>query len=735
MIATGVVMKRPLAFSQTSSPHSQRGIATVLIVVLIGVALTATAMGIMHSMRSSQEKHVAVHAATNAQIGAWAGVEAFRLYLDSQGVGGLADGGTYPISLDGYGTMTAKDIKITDTATGHRVGATIVNVQDAAHSSAAVGVMYEITSTAGEYQLSGPLNFNDDLMLTSRLVLDNPMSLNVKGDVTINNANITNLLGINTTGSVTVSSNNAINLGTIHANGDVKLSGTDAFAPEIKTQGEVKLEGSARAPLISANRKVVHNANSNTTSMRSRSDIEIGNSSGNHEYVNSGGKATIESAYSRTITTLSSVGRINNKSAAATLTNVQGEENLDCLSAWNSFTNIGINGTLGENCTHLREPPDGQTVAESAGISVPVMPPVAPFRMPTLAVDVYPFRGEANYWVSYEDSKIKVRVSNINGLDDGVYYVGKGYKICESLDANGDCTSDKYMCLGQAVHEACITYSLKSFTVADDAGAAISYQNLPLGTHPSKGYFEIQGAGIAPGIWWIDGSLVLSNGYNNGTILVTGNIATSNHYRGAAVNYGSEPVVYSHSVRDPNLRTTPYQEICEVVGTGLDHDEVRHHLAAYKTRFRHQFPTNLCNTEDGIYIPHTLGNIALAAGGIRPANDEILGGDGDGETYSGGDISIKSNSNVFGIALAGGYLSLRNNVAIMGYISASVQGPQRGPNAVKNVADGDIKIYTDSETEWYSPSTVPWMGQDPCQIGCGTSLPGGGAKLLWSRYL
>ena len=67
----------------TTSPGQQRGIATILVVVLVGLALTATSLGIMHSVRSTQEKHVAVHAATHAQLGVWTGVEAFRRYIGS----------------------------------------------------------------------------------------------------------------------------------------------------------------------------------------------------------------------------------------------------------------------------------------------------------------------------------------------------------------------------------------------------------------------------------------------------------------------------------------------------------------------------------------------------------------------------------------------------------------------------------------------------------------------------
>ena len=722
-------MKRQPSFSQISRPSSQRGIATVLIVVLIGVALTATAMTIMHSMRSTQEKQVAVHAATNAQSGAWAAVEAFRLYLETQGVGGLVDGQSYDIALTGYGTMKAQDVHVTDTPTGgHRVTANIVNVQEAAHASAAVGVIYEVNpGGGGGYQLSAPLNFNDDLKLTSNLTFDTPMEINVKGNVEITNAHITNLRGLNTTGSVTVTSNGAVNLGVIHSNGDVTLGGTSPAATEIKSQGKVTLRDTASAPLISANGDVLHNASSNTTSLRSRADVTIGSNSGNHSLIIAGGGVTVNSPYSGTITDLWSVKTITNNSTGAQIRNIYGQQNLDCPGAWNKFTNISINGTFGTGCSSPLSPAAGQTVTRPAGITVNVMNPVPAFNMPTLAVDIYPYREEANYILSYESGKIKIIVKNINGVPDGVYYLGNGRGICASVDGSGNCVGaiTKNMCLGYSENEGCITYAPKSFTVAENTDGTITYQNLPVGAHPSKGTFTIAGGGIAPGIWWIDGNLVLSNGYNNGTLLVTGNIATSNHYRGAAVNYGGEPIVYTGTIRNPAQRTTPYQEICQAIATGMQ-AEMSHLVNTYKTRFQNQYPTNLCDKTAGTYTPHALGNIALAAGGVRPVS---LGG--DGTTFSGGDISIKSNSNVFGIVLAGGYLVVRNNVAIMGYVSASVQGPQRGSGSVKNLSDGDVKIYTDSATEYYSPNEVPWMGADPCQVGCGTGSGGPSGQMLW----
>lgn len=729
-------MNPQLRFSHISKPSSQRGIATVLIVVLIGVALTATAMTIMHSMRSTQEKQVAVHAATNAQTGVWAAVEAFRLYLETQGVGGLTNGESFDIQLAGYGTMKAQNVNVTEnTATGsHRVTANIVNVQEAAQASAAVGVIYEVTpGGGGGYQLSSPLNFNDDLKLTSNLGFDTPTAVNVKGNVEITNAHITNLRGLNATGSVTVTSNGVLDLGLIHANGDVTLSGTSATATEIKSQGNVTLRNSASAPLISANGNVLHNASSNTTSLRSRADVTIGSNSGNHSLIIAGGGVTVNSLYGGTITNLWSVNTVTNNSTGAQINNIYSQANLDCPGAWNKFTNISINGNFGAGCISPLSPTAGQTVTRPAGVTVNVMNPVPAFNMPTLAVDVYPYREEANYIVSYEGGKIKVIVKNVNGIADGIYYVGNGLGICAAVDASNNCVGaiTKYMCLGSWDGGSCLVYTRERFTIADDVNGTIGYHALAASDPNWKGTFKLEGGGIAPGIWWIDGNVVFSTGYNNGTVMATGHMASSNHYRGAAVNYGGEPIVYTSSIRNPAQRTTPYQEICQAIATGMQ-AEMSHLVDTYKNRFKDQYPTNLCDKTPGVetYTSHILGNIALAAGGIRP---ESLGG--DGTTFSGGDISIKANSNVFGIVLAGGYFQARNNVAIMGYVSASVQGARRGGSSVKNLTDGDVKIYTDSATEWYSPNDVPWMGSDPCTVGCGSGGTGPSAKLLWSKYL
>ena len=56
-------------------PNTQSGFATVLVVLLVGLAVAASALGTAYYINTSQRTLVSSHALTNAQSGAWSGVE------------------------------------------------------------------------------------------------------------------------------------------------------------------------------------------------------------------------------------------------------------------------------------------------------------------------------------------------------------------------------------------------------------------------------------------------------------------------------------------------------------------------------------------------------------------------------------------------------------------------------------------------------------------------------------
>ncbi|MBP9941295.1 MAG: hypothetical protein KBF33_07845 [Comamonas sp.] len=59
----------------------QNGIATVLIILLVGLSLSAAVLGTGHYIRNQQQQDVATHALTQAQMKAWTGAELVQQYL------------------------------------------------------------------------------------------------------------------------------------------------------------------------------------------------------------------------------------------------------------------------------------------------------------------------------------------------------------------------------------------------------------------------------------------------------------------------------------------------------------------------------------------------------------------------------------------------------------------------------------------------------------------------------
>lgn len=726
------------------SPHRQRGIATILMVVLVGIAITAAALGIFHGTRSAQEKQVAVHAATHAQTGLWAGVEAFRLYLGALDDTALtALNGTTGVAIalqsGGIGTLTANNVTVSTVGGKTQVSAQIVNHHAEAKAAAAVGVVFEVNANVCPncVRLSAALDFHDDLTATGQIDLDSVPTINVDGNIKFDNINITALESLNATGSVFL--NSGVSVDNIRANGDVEITGS-ADVDSILTKGTVITRGGAQVDTIEADGDVSLYASSATTSVDSLAQITVGYNSGNHSLLRTGGavelQITAEGKYSGTTQAIYAVDEIHNYSDAAQINRIFSEDKLVCpSSAWSGYGEIETNEPLDLSCTSVATdmlPPNPNPAITIPGaVVVDVMNPVAPFTLPTLIVDVFELKGDANYVIESEDSKIKVTIYNINGETNGAtYYIGnfngdgnKPDALCSSVDDNGDCIcaapiaaaaegqaascgdQEKYLCLGDSANGNCIAYTEGSNT------------------------FTISGTGIAPGVWWIDGNVSMNNGFNNATLLATGNIVSSGQYRGAAVNYGFEPVLYNLGDRDPLERTTPYTEMCEVAASGV-RERANHLLTIYQLRFGDRYPSNLCDIANQTYFPIPTGNIALAAGGIRP-----VANGGDGTTYSGGDISIAANSMVYGITLAGGYFESGGGTTFFGYVAAAVQGTRRAIDDQKNLLSGNTKIILDTVTDFYSPNDIADMsGAAPCTSGCASGTADS-TRLLWSKYL
>src|SRR5699024_8055344 len=95
------------------NPHlakSQLGIATVLTVALVGIALIVSITGTAYYLRAKQYSATSNHALTQAQADVWSGVEIVRQYLNTRSEPQLAT-----LKSDGIPEITnlPRNIKIT----------------------------------------------------------------------------------------------------------------------------------------------------------------------------------------------------------------------------------------------------------------------------------------------------------------------------------------------------------------------------------------------------------------------------------------------------------------------------------------------------------------------------------------------------------------------------------------------------------------------------------------------
>lgn len=677
--------------SKTASYNQQRGIATVLVVVLVGIALTATSLGLLHSIRNSQEKQVAVHAATNAQLGAWAGAEAFRSYLSQMDVAGIeAMAGEFNINFAGdYGNITARNINVTLEGDIYKVAADIVNVHPAARASSALGVVYAVSALDCQncIQLEVALDFHDDLDVGGDIDFTPPSGqktrINIDGNLTAMSVNMRNVSSVYATGAVNLHS--AVNVEEIYSNLDVDLGGA-AWADKVTTRGNVITRDGAGAGIVWANQNVTLGGSLISSYVNSRAHIQI--NSGGHGDFKTGG--TIEAAVtggSAVLNDLKAVGDITITNNALVVNDIVGEGNVNCPNpGWTSFNSISINGTLSgctNNATELAR------TTQNASNVIDVMEEVAPVEIPRMVVDVWTLKEDANYVFQWDSAKnaTKVSVKNINGITDGDYYIGdysgpaKSY-ICEEVNSSGACTAPASpigaICIGHSLYNSCLSYDVAS----------------------EKWTFN--GTSAAPGIMWFEGNVLLDNGYNYTTILATGNVSTGGQFRGVSLNYGG------------------YEGTCRANGPGIPSSMKPYYTALFLNRY----PTQLCDIGAGEYISKPIGNIAIAAGGYNPD---------DSGAYSGGDVSLGASNEVYGSILAGGYLETGGSTRVFGYVTAAAQGVRGSKD---NALGGNTQIDLTHSNDDYDPTIVPDMTNGACP-DCEGLGPDSAerSRILWSRYL
>ena len=216
------------------APRHQRGIASILIIILIGLVLIVTVIGVFRTVRGAQEQTLAAHARIPAEATAWQGAEAIRRYLHNVDpkmlkywIDNPPSAGT-PIALDltGEGAQDSsgavnleasivkveKELPLDADDTGYLATAMITGKAGAGRvaASAPIEVVYRFRVKNEEGPggaIMGPIF--KGLKLKGNPRFPPNTDLNVLGDVEMSEINSTgtvNVRDINATGGVVINS-------------------------------------------------------------------------------------------------------------------------------------------------------------------------------------------------------------------------------------------------------------------------------------------------------------------------------------------------------------------------------------------------------------------------------------------------------------------------------------------------------------------------------------------------
>lgn len=622
----------PPASAQSRAPLRQRGMATILIIVLAGLAITATSLGMMYAVRSAQEQQISNHALVPAESKAWSGVEIMRLYLEAvpaDQLPGLTAGKTLSTSAAGISFVVAETYDSANT----RVAINVTGSSGSGSRSAAtttIQAVYTITPAKG--QTTTPTAPGAPITLDQ--------SITLSGDVKIlggSNANFVVDGDVNLSGSVT-------GISTIQSTGDIVLSG-GIKVPEVFANGSLTMSGSSSVTLKGSAIKWINSSSGGAT----------------HGVLRTNGYITTSTSgtdmYAKSDITLNGGG--------SAYKNIRSGANVTCPGTWwGSFDSIQSAKTT--NCQS----------SSKIVLSVPTseLTTLTPITVTRNKIDANDYKDAANYTFEAVGGKRKVTVKNVNGLSNGVYYLGnfpyangRGYQdfLCQEVDSSNNCTipatpvaGTRTICQGNSTSNACVSYA------------------------PNTNTWSVAGKNLAPGVLWFQGNVDMGSGEYYNSTFASGNISTSGSHRLYALNYAGYATVCTNAFKK---------------NTASD--------------FAGLYPTNFCDVSAGKMKSSSTGNIAYLAGIYT------------GSVFSGGTINIGASSEVFGSVVAGNQLLTGGSTTIHGYVSSAGQG-----TATSSSWGDSTTIDLTGLPDTFDPGNTSPPATDACSSNCGQS-----AKVTWTR--
>lgn len=657
-------------------PNMQSGFATVLIVLLVGLAVAASALGTAYYINTSQRTLVSSHALTNAQSGAWSGVEIFRKYLLSREETDLTklDGQNLVLNVQDGKELKINNITSTQTSTApniYRVTAKVQNISDNSAASSTIQVVYEISFTNNNGNsgnvttFPSAMNFYGDFDANGGIKISNAGDravVNVAGDFSTGSG-LTGIKELKVMGDVNISGGGITGLENIYSNGNVTLNASGSVNL-VSAKGTVTTTGGVTASTIYADGDVTYNGSGASKSIDTKGSITVN------------GGATVNQATAG-VNILLGNGTINNSLANANFINKTWNKILSaksggtftCVSTnWSGFNSLAaVKFASCPTNTKMTTLAAGTQVAFPTGALATVSMTQKPL------INALSYESQANYVFSVNaQNQIMVYVRSVNGVTEGSYHLAKkkinynqawGY-LCKTVDSNNFCTSDVVANFGSQktyVNEI-ITYSNGIWTLNDNQ------QNMN---------------SLAGGILFFKGSVNLSQGKYVNTFISTGNIA-----------YGG-----SITLTAPNF--TDASQTCG---------------STY-----YPMPTNLCSSTTALSYA-SLGNTALLAGSCTDSSTS----DTCSSTYVGGDISFGGSATVYGNIIAGNKITTSGSTNIKGSMLAAALGQNSG-----STFGGGTTIDMNGLGEDKTTITVPSNEEDDNQS---ESTPER-VKIKWAKYI
>lgn len=682
--------------------YRQRGAATLLIILLTGLAVAVASLSGLSALNSTRQRLLTTHAQTAAQGAAWRGVEVVRQLLSQADLTTYAvdcssndSSPLFDLMTDNQSALTALNLRqarltriCKNDSTDYRITALVTG--DAGEerdgeplATATLEVVYLI-STSGQISTTTVVSFNYDLELSGSITINKDTDdltsyeLNINGALDACQGNgIAGLDVVRATGSICIGSGSSY--GSLLSNGDIKLSGgvsvSDAIARgNICTSGGVNINGT-----VKANGSVV-------ASNGSLGDVFAIGSSDRTNQVNycNDSVYTVDLQNNASAQSITADGDV--RVGSGSITDSGG------LKASGSFTDTNWGGTesgqVGGEVTGSN-PDTYDWIKRIPGLTVSISP-VQLINFVEVKFDAYSsaIKSQANYLFMIDNNGYKtVSISGINGIQDGIYFIG---------DYNGGPYKD-YLC------KSLLPSSSASSPICDPSSSPIASSPGPI----CKGYSDwnncitydsstkkwtLTGAKLSPGISWFDGDV-----YLNGSTGLASTIITT----GSILPVGGSVSIYS-------VNYGGYSGACA------------------NSDFPGRYVERYCNIDNKEFIVapggSVIGNYALMAGSYNSAG-----------VYQGGNISLGSSSHIYGSVLAGANYANDGETTVYGGITALALNSALAPSKWS----GSTTINLTNLPDTYTPLVQPCQVSGNCsgESGSGSGSVNNVPQIKWSRYL